>query len=55
MILGRYILTQLVLNLKLSDHVINSDYGPFKGSTEPMVDFGMCEFKYLNTGEIKPG
>ena len=50
MILGRCILTDLWLNLKLSDHVIKSYYGSFKGSTSPMVDLGMYEFKYLNTG-----
>ena len=37
MILGRYILTALGLNIKLSDHVIEADDGPLKGSTTPMV------------------
>ena len=37
-ILGRYILTTLGLSLKFSDHVIEEDYGPLTGSTEPMVD-----------------
>ena len=40
MILGRYILNALVLNLKLSDHVIESDDGTLKGSTAHMVDLG---------------
>ena len=40
MILGRYILTALVLNLKLSNHFIESDDGPLKGSTAPMADLG---------------
>ena len=40
MILGRYILNTLVLNLKLSDHVIESDDGTLKGSTAHMVDLG---------------
>ena len=39
-ILGRYLLTDLGLNLKFSDHVIEADDGPFKGSTAPMVDLG---------------
>ena len=54
MILGRDLLTALGLNLKSSDHVIEADDGPFKGSTPPMVDMGMYEFKYLNTGNITP-
>ena len=43
-ILGRYILKALVLNLKLSDHVIELDYEPFKGFMVPMVDLGTYEF-----------
>ena len=38
MILGRDILTDLGSNIKFSDHVIEADDGPFKGSTAPMVD-----------------
>ena len=49
MILGRYLLTELGLNLKFSEHVIKADDGPFKGSTAPMVDFGTYIFKDLNT------
>ena len=44
MILGRYILTELGLNLKFSEHVIEADDGPFKGSTTPMVDLVMYKF-----------
>ena len=40
MILGRYLLTELVLNLKFSEHVIKSDDVPFNGSTTPMIDLG---------------
>ena len=54
MILGRYLLTQLGLILKFSDHIIESDDGPFEGSTAPMVDLSTYEFKDLNTGEITP-
>ena len=39
-ILGRYLLTELVFNLKLSEHVIKEYDGPFKGSTTPMVNLG---------------
>ena len=49
MILGIYLLIDLVLNLKYSDHVIESDGGPVKGYLAPMVDLGMYEFKDLNT------
>ena len=54
MILGRDLLTELGLNLKLSDHIIEADDGPFKGSTTPMVDLGTYIFKYLNTDKITP-
>ena len=54
MILGRYSLTVLVLNLKLSDHVIKADDRPLKGLTAPMVDIGVYELKNLNTGNITP-
>ena len=53
MILGRYLLTQLVLNLKFSNHVTESDDGPFMRATTPMVDLGAYVFKDLNTGDIK--
>ena len=39
-ILGRDILTELGLDLKKSEHVIESYDGNFKGSTSPMVDLG---------------
>ena len=53
MILGQYLLTELWLNLKLSEHVTQAAYGPVKGSTTPMVDLGMYIFKDLNTVKIK--
>ena len=52
--LGRYILTALVLNLKLSEHVIKSDDVTLKGSIAPMIDFCTYDFKDLNIGEITP-
>ena len=39
-ILGIYLLTAVVLNLKFSDNVIEADDGLFKGSTPSMVDLG---------------
>ena len=44
MILVQGILTESVLNLKFSEHVIEDDDGPFKGSTIPMVYLGTNEF-----------
>ena len=41
MILSRDSLSGLVLNLILSDHVIEADDGPFKGLMAPMVDLDM--------------
>ena len=54
MILGQDIWTELGLNLKFYEHVIEADDGLFKGSTTPMVDLGTYGFKYLNTGTITP-
>ena len=54
MILGQYLLTELVLNLKHYKHVIEAGDGPFKGSTTPMVNLSTYIFKYLNTGKITP-
>ena len=52
MILGRYVLTKLVLNLKFSEDVIKSDDGTLKWSLATMVDLGIYEFLILNTGKI---
>ena len=54
MILGRDVLTELGLNIKLSEHVIKADDEPFNGYTPPMVDLVMYIFKYLNIGKIIP-
>ena len=54
MILGRYLLSALGLNIKLSYHVIEAYDGHFKVSTAPMVDLSKYEFKDLNTGKIIP-
>ena len=50
MISGRYILTAFGSNLKLSKHVVKADGGSLKGSSAPVLDLGVCEFKDLNTG-----
>ena len=54
MTLGRHLLTELGLNLKLSEHVIKTDDGPLKGYTTLMVDLDMYVLKVLNTGKITP-
>ena len=54
MILGSDLLTELGLNLKFSEHVIEAYYGPFNGFTAPMVDLGTYIFKGLNTNKITP-
>ena len=54
MILGRYILTSLGLNLKFTKHVIEIDYGCLKGSLIFIVDLGTYELEDLNEGERKP-
>ena len=53
-ILGRYLLTLLGLNIKSSEQFIEADYGPLKGLTSDMVDLGGYQFIYLNTGKITP-
>ena len=53
-ILGKYIFIDLRLNLKFSDHVIKSDYGPLKWSKASMADLGTYEFRVLNTGNVTP-
>ena len=55
MILEQDLWTEIVLNLKWSEHVIEADDVPLNGSTTPMVNLGTYIFKDLNTGEIKPG
>ena len=52
MILGRGILTELGLNIKFSEHIIEAGGVPFNGSKTPMVDLVTYIFKYLNTGRI---
>ena len=39
---------------KLSEHVIEANDGPFKGSTTTIANLGKYIFKDLNTGEITP-
>ena len=53
-IIGRDLLADLGLNLKISNRVIEADDQPLNGSTETMVDPGTSEFKYLNTGKFTP-
>ena len=54
MILGRYLLTALGLNLEISDQFIKADDGNLKVSTAPVVDMDTYEFKSLNAGKITP-
>ena len=51
-ILERYLLTALGLNLRFYDNVIKADDGPLEGFMRPMVDMGTYQFKYLNTVNI---
>ena len=52
MILGKYIWTELWLHIKVSEQVIESEDGPFKGSTAPIVDLGTYIFKELKTEKV---
>ena len=52
-IIGRDLLSELRINLKCSEQVIEAYYGPSKGSKTPMVDSVTYIFKDLNTETIK--
>ena len=54
MILGWDLLTEVGLNIKISEHVIEADDGPFNRSITTMVDLGNYILKYLNTRKITP-
>ena len=54
MMLGRYLLTELWLNFKFSEHVIEEDDRPFKWYSTLVVDLGMYTFKDFNRGKITP-
>ena len=43
--IGRDLLAELGLNLKISEHVIKVSDGTFKGFTTSIVDFGTYKFK----------
>ena len=47
MILGRYLLTALVLDIKFSDNVIICREGPYEGCSEPMVDVSNYGYKSI--------
>ena len=52
MILGTDLLKPMGLNLKNSEHVIKGGEGTFEGSTSPIIDLGIYEFKGLNRYKI---
>ena len=53
MILGRYLLTALVLYLKFLENIILGGDGPFKGWSAPMVDISTYDFKPVTENKIK--
>ena len=55
MIWVQYLLTELWLHLKLSEHIIKADDRPFKGSITLMVDFGTDVIKDLNSAKLIHG
>ena len=54
MILGRYLLTTLGLDIKLSENIILGGNGTFKGCSAPMVYFSTHNFKPLIENKVKP-
>ena len=54
MIIGRYLLTALGLDINFSGHVIICGDGPYLGCLIPMDDAIDCEFKPLTDKIIKP-
>ena len=53
-ILGRYLLTALGLDIKFSENVIIGGEGPYEGCSEPMVDVSNYAFKYITDKTVKP-
>ena len=54
MILGRYILTELGLNLKFCNHFIEGYVKPFKVSKAPIVYLGKYESTVFEIGKTTP-
>ena len=54
MILGRYLLTALVLDLKFSDEVIIGGEGPYERRSSPMVDVRNYNFLSITDKTVKP-
>ena len=54
MILGRYLLTALGLDLKLYENIILGGDGTFKGCSVPMLDVSTYDFKPLTKNKVKP-
>ena len=53
MILGRYLLTALVLDLKFSDNVIIGGKGPYEGCSALMVDLINYDFTSITDKTVK--
>ena len=54
MILDRYPLTALGMNLKCSENIIIGGEGPHEGYSAPMVDLSNYDFKSLTKNIVKP-
>ena len=54
MIMGRYLLTALVPDIYISEHVIIGGDRPFKGCSSPMVGVRKYDLTYLTDKLFKP-
>ena len=54
MILGRYLLTAMGIDLKFSENIIIGGDGSYEGCSEPMVDVINYGFKSLTDKLFKP-
>ena len=54
MILGRDLLTALVLDLKFYKNVIYGGEGPYKGCSAPILDINNYDFNVLIAKTVKP-
>ena len=54
MILGRDLLTTLVLDLKFYKNVIYGGEGPYKGCSASMVDVKNYDFNILTAKKVRP-
>ena len=54
MILSRYLLTALGMDLDFSENLVIGDEGPYEGCLSNMAELSNYDFKYLTENTVKP-